>query len=257
MLRDQSFFAFIKEFKMETITAILVDGGFYRKQAKKLFGEKTPQKRAEELILYCRRHLKSDFEREEKRLYRIFYYDCPPSEKTIYNPLTQRSVNLGSSAQYRWTNDFFEDLSRRRKVALRMGELLESKAGYSLNYDALKKLLRKEITVDDLTENDLTMDIQQKGVDMRIGLDIASLANKKLVNQIVLIAGDSDFVPAAKHARREGIDFILDPMWHPIKPSLLLHIDGKEVKTGKPGHNYTDRLCFLTPPTDNDNQNNN
>ena len=47
---------------METITAILVDGGFYRKQAKILFGEKTPKERAEELISYCRRHLKSDFD---------------------------------------------------------------------------------------------------------------------------------------------------------------------------------------------------
>ena len=43
---------------------------------------------------------------------------------------------------------------------------------------------------------------------------------------IVLIAGDSDFVPAAKLARREGIDFILDPMWNPIHPSLNEHIDG-------------------------------
>ena len=130
-----------------------------------------------------------------------------------------------------------------------MGELLESQAGYQLNPDVLKKLLRKEITVDDITETDLSLDIQQKGVDMRIGLDIASLAQKRLVNQIVLIAGDSDFVPAAKHARREGIDFILDPMWHPVKDSLLLHIDGKEIKTGKPGENYCDKLCVLKPKT--------
>ncbi len=27
------------------------------------------------------------------------------------------------------------------------------------------------------------------------------------IDQIILIAGDSDFVPAAKLARREGIDF--------------------------------------------------
>ena len=47
---------------------------------------------------------------------------------------------------------------------------------------------------------------------MRIGLDIASLAYEKQVNQLVLISGDSDFVPAAKLARREGIDFVLDPM---------------------------------------------
>lgn len=61
---------------------------------------------------------------------------------------------------------------------------------------------------------------------MKIGLDIASLSYKKLVKQIVLIAGDSDFTPAAKLARREGIDFILDPMWNPINPDLHEHIDG-------------------------------
>ena len=34
-------------------TAILVDGGFYRKQAKFLFGEKSPEQRAYELVEYC------------------------------------------------------------------------------------------------------------------------------------------------------------------------------------------------------------
>ena len=61
---------------------------------------------------------------------------------------------------------------------------------------------------------------------MRIGVDIASMAFKKQVNQIILVAGDSDFVPAAKQARREGIDFILDPMGNPIPDDLFEHIDG-------------------------------
>lgn len=117
-------------------------------------------------------------------------------------------------------------------------------AGYVLNPDALKKLCKKEITVDDLTQSDFHLEIQQKGVDMRIGLDIASLAQKRLVDKIVLIAGDSDFVPAAKHARREGIDFVLDPMWHPIKESLHEHIDGLESKVSKPPKNKEDPLCF-------------
>ncbi len=68
--------------------------------------------------------------------------------------------------------------------------------------------------------------ILQKGVDMRIGIDISSLAFKHQVNQIILISGDSDFVPAAKQARREGIDFILDPMRARIKDDLFEHIDG-------------------------------
>ena len=123
-----------------------------------------------------------------------------------------------------------------------MGELLESTAGYVLNSDAVKKLCRKDISVDDLTEADFHLDIQQKGVDMKIGLDIASLAYKRLVDQIILIAGDSDFVPAAKHARREGIDFVLDPMWHTIKPSLNEHIDGLHSCVSKPPHNTSDSL---------------
>ena len=61
---------------------------------------------------------------------------------------------------------------------------------------------------------------------MKIGIDIASMAYKRQVEKIVLIAGDSDFVPAAKLARREGIDFVLDPMGAPIKPDLFEHIDG-------------------------------
>ena len=46
------------------------------------------------------------------------------------------------------------------------------------------------------------------------------------VHQIILISGDRDSVPAAKLARREGIDFILDPLWASIKPNLHKHIDG-------------------------------
>lgn len=61
---------------------------------------------------------------------------------------------------------------------------------------------------------------------MKVGLDIASLAYKKLVDQIVLIAGDADFVPAAKLVRREGIDFILYPMGQGISADLYEHIDG-------------------------------
>ena len=61
---------------------------------------------------------------------------------------------------------------------------------------------------------------------MKIGLDIATLAHKKLVEKIILISGDSDFVPASKLARREGIEFILDPIHSPIKDDLAEHIDG-------------------------------
>lgn len=104
--------------------------------------------------------------------------------------------------------------------------LAEEQAYYTIRYDKIKRLCNGSIRFEDLQENDYCIEIAQKGVDMKIGLDIASMSYKRQVDQIILISGDSDFVSAAKLARREGIDFILDPLGAPIKPDLNEHIDG-------------------------------
>lgn len=206
-------------------TAIMVDGAFYRRRAYYLFGDKPPEARADELVKYCQRHLKMQ-DGARASLYRIFYYDCPPLTGNIYHPLLQKAICMEKSDTYTWSKDFYAALANKRKVALRMGELQEGESGFRIKSKPIKRLLRGEMAVSDLKQSDFELDVVQKGVDMRIGLDISLMAFKKQVTQIVLIAGDSDFVPAAKHARREGIDFILDPMWHGIKPGLNEHIDG-------------------------------
>ena len=63
---------------------------------------------------------------------------------------------------------------------------------------------------------------------------------KKQVDRIVLVAGDSDFVPAAKLARREGIDFILDPLWLKVSDDLLEHIDGLRSTSPNPNRRTGD-----------------
>ena len=164
-------------------TAILVDGGFYRRRAYAAFGDKTPKERADELYSYCKRHLNTHGESNE--LYRIFYYDCPPMTAQIYHPLTKKAVNFAKSDTYTWANDFFNELKKKRKVALRMGELSEQQAHYRLKNNILNKLMRGDISVSDIKERDFLFNVEQKGVDMRIGLDIASLSYKKQVNQIL------------------------------------------------------------------------
>lgn len=214
-------------------TAILIDGGFYRKRAKHLWGEKTAEERAKELDAYCKAHLHQKDRGVERQLYRIFYYDCAPvGRRSVYHPLTKKNVDLDKSDTYTWTTIFLEELKKRRKFALRLGELSEQMY-YNLRPEVTKKLVLGKISIDDLTEDDFVFVSQQKGVDMRIGIDIASITYKKQVDQIILIAGDSDFVPAAKMARREGIDFILDPMWADIRPNLFEHIDGLSSMWGK------------------------
>lgn len=212
-------------------TAILVDGAFYRKRAYTLFGDLPPAERAKELASYCHRHIKD--EKEGATLYRVFYYDCPPVNKMVYHPLLKHAINLGKTEDYKWANDFFNELKHQRKFALRLGRLAEEQAFFNIRPESMKKLLSGSLTLDTLTEKDFSLSVSQKGVDMRIGVDISSLAFKKQVDRIILISGDSDFVPAAKQARREGIDFILDPMRSPIKEDLFEHIDGMRTKAPK------------------------
>jgi len=216
---------------MDIITAILIDGGFYQRRAQSLFGEKTPEERVDELMRYIRHHLKKD-----DHLYRVFYYDCPPSRDRVYHPLLKRQIDLSKTSEYQWMTQFHSLLMNQRKVALRLGELSLNKTGYILDSQVTKKLLAGTKQLSELTERDFRLSIEQKGVDMRIGIDIASMAYKKQVNRMVLISGDSDFIPAAKLARREGVDFVLDSMGAAIKESLNKHIDGltthiKSVKT--------------------------
>ena len=207
-----------------TKTAILVDGGFYRRRAQAVFGDQTAEQRAAELANYCMRHL--NFHGESSNLYRIFYYDCAPSSKRVYHPFLKKQVDLRKSDLFEWITLFFNELKKKRKFALRLGKLAEEQAHYTLRPQIVKKLCNGSIQFSDLQEDDFCLQIDQKGVDMKIGLDIASMAYKHQVDQIVLISGDSDFVSAAKLARREGIDFVLDPLGAPIKPDLFEHIDG-------------------------------
>lgn len=205
-------------------TAILVDGAFYRKRAYYFWGDISPRERAEELERYCKKHI--DKEKFGAFLYRVFYYDCPPADKKIYNPITKKTEDLRLTPQYSWSEEFYKELRHRRKFALRMGRLAEEQACYVFTPKLTRQILDGAIKPEDITQADLHLSIDQKGVDMRIGVDISSLVFKKQVDRIVLISGDSDFVPAAKQARREGVDFILDSMRQKVKDDLYEHIDG-------------------------------
>ena len=70
--------------------------------------------------------------------------------------------------------------------------------------------------------------IRQKGVDMRIGLDIANITGKKLCSKIILISGDADMIPAMKIARKEGVHVYwhsMDDSQHGSNLDLATHSD--------------------------------
>jgi uncharacterized LabA/DUF88 family protein len=216
---------------MKPKVAILIDGGFFLKRYSSLYAGAdghSPEIIAKNICKAAMKHVQEDYE-----LYRIFYYDCSPIGKRVHNPISKRSIDFSKTAIFRQRLDLFEELKKKRKFALRIGHIKDS-GDWQIFPSRIKALLKGEISFDEITEKDVYYEMRQKGIDMKIGIDIASLALKKLVNQIVLISGDEDFVPASKLARREGIDFILDPLWNPVDPSLFEHIDGLNSTSPRP-----------------------
>lgn len=207
--------------------AILVDGAFFLNRIKRIYDIRTPQETAHILYNGCRALLRKGPNLENpKNLYRILFYDCPPIRKKDHNPISKKPVDYSKTEIFKFRMEFHTELITYRKLALRMGNLDGENAHWTIYQSTLKELFSRKRKFEELTENDVYLYHPQKGVDMRIGIDIASLSFKKLVDQIILISADSDFVPAAKLARREGIDFVLDPMESKIKEDLYEHIDG-------------------------------
>lgn len=216
--------------------AVMVDGGFFLKRLRYQFPDADagdPHAIADLIHAHALRHRnqktgKDGHNRdvfENFDIYRIFYYDCPPFTKKMHYPVSGRSIDFAKSEQAVFRDSLHEALRRKRKVALRLGHLLDTSA-WRIKQTPMMALLKGKKALVDLADTDFELDTHQKGVDMRLGLDVAALAYKQLVDQIVLIVGDSDFVPAAKLARREGIDVILDSLGQAVHSHLHEHTDG-------------------------------
>jgi len=231
--------------------AVMIDGGFFLKRLKPHFPEVDAANAKDVASLvhgHALRHKTQNVGQgvsETFDLHRIFFYDCPPLTKKLHHPVSKRSIDFGKTPLATFRTNLRLELLKKRKVAVRMGHLLDT-ANWRLKGDALKALLNKWRTFESLTDDDFEIDTVQKGVDMRLGLDVASLAYKRLVDQIVLVVGDSDFVPAAKLARREGIDVILDPLGQTVHASLYEHIDGLRTPQRSPAKRERKAVRTLT-----------
>ncbi|MCS1417416.1 MAG: hypothetical protein M2R46_05170 [Verrucomicrobia subdivision 3 bacterium] len=168
-------------------------------------------------------------------LYRTFYYDARPYTGKEHTPVGKRSIDYSRTPQALFRKSLFKALHGQPNLAVRLGEVRRNPNRFWLLHERPQKdLLNGRIAVGDLTDGDFAPALRQKGVDMRIGLDIASITLKRQADVIVLVSGDADFVPAAKLARREGVKFILDPLWQDIPPDLFEHIDGLRSGFSKP-----------------------
>ncbi|GAB4253010.1 MAG: hypothetical protein Kow00122_10870 [Thermoleophilia bacterium] len=157
---------------------------------------------------------------EGEELFRIYFYDCQPYSGQTTHPVTGKSLDLCSTTTYRERQLFFDAVAKKNHIAFRRGEL--TFRGWRLKRWVTQDLIASGRGIQ---EDDLELDLQQKGVDMKIGLDVAWLSTKGIVDRIILCTGDSDFVPAMKFARREGVQVVLVHLGARIKDALVEHAD--------------------------------
>ncbi|MGA0598814.1 NYN domain-containing protein [Enterovirga sp. CN4-39] len=182
--------------------ALLIDGGHLRVLVRKSAQRTYDPDYIEKVAHACAQ--------PDEELFRIYYYDCAPFTGTAKLPIS-RTPN-----QFTGSGAWLHELASRDLFAVRLGIL--KFRGYVL--------ASRPPAGQPLADNHFRPDFEQKGVDMRIGLDIATLSGLGCVDRIILITNDTDCIPAMKHGRKAGIQIVL--MAFPnqrVAPELKHHAD--------------------------------
>jgi uncharacterized LabA/DUF88 family protein len=184
--------------------AVLLDGGFLRVVAKrnnKLYDPDFIEKFAHACAA------------ADESIFRILYYDCAMYSGTVRLPVS------GTPHSYLSNDAWLHALSHKDLFAVRRG---------ILKFRGFRPKKTPVPPATPLTDADFEPIFEQKGVDMRIGLDIAAYSANHAVDRIVLVSADTDCVPALKYGRRAGLQTVLvQPPTMRLAPELLAHADFK------------------------------
>lgn len=191
-------------------TAVMIDGAFIRKKFRS--AEKRDITAADiQIIVKQALVLASVYEHN----YRAYFYDCKPCDAKTSLPISHSAFDFEKSPQYRSGLKLINDIKMLPFFAVREGVL-------SFNGWTLKQKYYGQNPLDDEC---FAPNLKQKGVDIKIGLDVAWVSFNRIAKNILLITGDSDFVPIIKTARRNGVFVYLFTLKHIVKKELLENVD--------------------------------
>jgi uncharacterized LabA/DUF88 family protein len=184
--------------------AILLDGGHVRAKANQAGKHYNP----DFIAGFARKCAVSDEE-----IFRVLYYDC-----ALYSGAVKLPVS-GSPHIFTSSDRWLEELACKDLFAVRRGVL---------KFRGFKPKRTPVKPSGPLTDADFNPDFEQKGVDMRIGLDIAAYSNNHAVERIILVTNDTDCVPAMKYGRKSGIQVVIVELPNGRAASeLVMHADFK------------------------------
>lgn len=144
--------------------AIFIDGGYINHLFKDNFVSENCSIDYEKFIKWIS---------DTSTILRAYYYDCLP-----YKPSnsTRRERERFSKKQ-----KFFFSLEKIPRFCVRQGKL-----AYRGNDDNGHPIFT------------------QKRVDLLLGMDLGSIVSTRKVDEVAIVAGDSDFIPVVEFAKKEG-----------------------------------------------------
>lgn len=131
-------------------------------------------------------------------LFRILYYDCDPFSGTVKKPVSNASHVFPPNPS------FLNSLAEEELVAVRRGVLKFRGWERTKASLAAAAAVPAGTPVPALTDNDFSPRFEQKGVDLRIGLDLSTMADSGAVEEMIVMTGDTDLIPALKLVRSRG-----------------------------------------------------
>ena len=141
--------------------------------------------------------IKSFINDTEEELYRIFIYTAHPlSYKDVESELKKRNISQNEIQLFSQNKQKIDSTFVKAKKFIDNIALQE--------YVALRKGILK---IGAICNGEVT--INQKQVDMLIGLDIAQLSYESRVDKIIVCSKDTDMKPAIKVARINGIHTVI------------------------------------------------
>jgi uncharacterized LabA/DUF88 family protein len=170
---------------MSEKVVLLLDGAFLKKKLEQRL-KHFPS--ADDVVAFCASVMaKPEF--KNSVLFRIYYYDAPPFEGSVTNPIDGTKTDFSTLPSTAKNKALTDTLELKPNFAVRRG--MVNDAGWKLGYAALQSTPRYSCWRP-------CPRFAPKGGGLRIGLDIAFIALRKVADVLVLVTGDSDFVPAMK-----------------------------------------------------------
>jgi uncharacterized LabA/DUF88 family protein len=190
--------------------AFLIDGAFIRKKFHSVMKKDVTAVDVQNIVKNIIAELNF-----QGLLYRVYFYDCPPYSGKTQLPITHTPYDFEATPQYGKMVQLLKDIKLLPFFAVREGIL--SFQGWTLK--------KSHYGASPLTDDCFTPSLKQKGVDIKIGLDVAWVSFNRIATNIILVTGDSDFIPVVKTARRSGVFVYLFTLGHNVKLELCENVD--------------------------------